>query len=253
VPGIVTSSAGHEIGDNDDVEALRAQIAELRRERARTASQLRKTLQKCEEDSARMEHAEALLAEVEQQAVTWDLVVKQLEPQVEAAIEELRAELSALDHPKGNGSPEESSYEAEKELRLAAEARCLELEAALRTASTEAQLLSKGHSITSLLDNSVSAGQCYPNLAHAAAQRQLCEQQRLHAEEMRDLVGALSQQMQEKDIELEQELDAFLGSGLSRLVDALRGEGLIRGKPKPLTRDPLRAARLRAQLLPQMI
>eukprot|EP00435_Cladocopium_sp_Y103_P030135 s242_g7.t1 len=87
-----------------------------------------------------------------------------------------------------------------------------------------------------------------PEVKNATLFRELYKQKQMHLAAMRELVAATSQQIQEREAELDEEFDVLLGSGLPKLLAALKTEGIIRNC-RDLKEDPDRAARLRALLL----
>jgi len=171
---------------------------------------------------------------------------------LEGEAQRLRAELDEFLQPRAAGADDllpPLSFETEHTLLLAAEEQRRVLRARLAALAAAAE---GGHAeLPPLLEDGDTADEkTFPRLRlnAVAAHRTLHGLRREHRRELQELVADMAQQLRERDVELQTELDGLLGSGLPRLLDALQDEGLVRkkGRPKP---DPDRAARLRTALL----
>lgn len=263
-------------------EALRERIASAQRERTRLLRQLKQTARRRDEERSRAEQGEAALAELQGRSTDlmdkvvvaeakareaergergWRGILEETSKdralaQVAAAqmaeahvaeVEKLRAELQGT-LKNGNNGDGPGSFESERSRRVTAEERGRELMAQLEASVSSLLPVLDADDLPDLFEYDEDPRRPRLRVASAEIHRQLHAQQRQHLRDMRDLVSALTQQIWERDLELQAELDGVLGSGLPALLEALKAEGLVRAFKRPAP-DPSRTARLQAALL----
>merc|ERR1711933_219280 len=98
------------------------------------------------------------------------------------------------------------SFEAERERRVLAEERCLQLEQALTLSHTQLMPILSAADLPPL----GAANGTLPALENLEIHRQLHMEQKRHMTELRDLTATVSAQLQEQDLEVERELSMLL-------------------------------------------
>lgn len=257
-------------------EALQKKLTELRREKTRAAQKVKHLTRRVEEETVKeqqgasqleelryrseelkkmfhkkkveTERAEAAAKTAEekanalmrQSAAIQDEVAQQRHDlQLEAAT--LREQLETLQ--KKRNSVSRSSFASCRHKRIAAEHRRKELSHELMAIASSLQAPEGLKPVPPLFQPTGA-----PEVRNATLFRELYKQKQMHLAAMRELVAATSQQIHEREAELDEEFDILLGSGLQKFLAALKQEGIIRQYPE-LKEDPDRAARLRASLL----
>mmetsp|Transcript_25216 Transcript_25216/g.40923 ORF Transcript_25216/g.40923 Transcript_25216/m.40923 type:complete len:399 (+) Transcript_25216:2-1198(+) len=155
--------------------------------------------------------------------------------------------LSAMEGPVDADTlleKQRSSFASWRGQRMAAEQRRRELQLELMGIASSLQAPEGMKPVPPLFQPSGA-----PEVKNATLYRELYKQKQMHLAAMRELVAATNQQIQEREAELDEEFDVLLGSGLPKLLTALKTEGIIRHDLRHLKEDPDRAARLRASLL----
>ncbi|CAJ1363886.1 unnamed protein product [Effrenium voratum] len=253
-------------------EGLQKRVAELKKEKARAAQKAKHLQRRVEEEGGKEASASSRLAELrqrsselrkmlqEKKAITqkaedsekaarhqYQGLAKrkaQLQQEVAQQNEQLKAEaqtmqeqLEAMRRKRLDGS--RTSFATARHKRLQAEKRRTELQ--LKLVAISRSLQPKG--VPPLFtEKGVLDARC------ALLFRELYKQQQMHLAAVRELVAATSQQIQEREAELSEELDSLLGRGLPKLLESLRTEGIIKQYPT-LPDDPERIARLRVNPL----
>lgn len=162
-----------------------------------------------------------------------------------ARVEHLRAQLAAARRTSAG-----RSVEAERQRRLAADERCMVLQAASSYVLGE---WGSPEAMGQLLRGD-SCGSCGSAAAddrvEALGDRVLQLEAAAHREEKSRLLACCNEELAQKSGRPSPD-DAFDGESLARLLATLEGEGLCvtKAAPSSALRDPRRAARLRRQLL----
>lgn len=257
-------------------EALQKRVAELKREKARAAQKVKHLSRRVEEETAKEQQSSLQLEELRRRSAELKSMCQKKKSEAEKAeaaargaeekanalmrqsaelqdevaqhrqelqqeADTLREKLETLRQKRMGVS--RSSFASCRQKRIAAEQRRKELQLELMGIASSLQAPEGLKPVPPLFQPSGA-----PEVKNATLFRELYKQKQMHLAAMRELVAATSQQIQEREAELDEEFDVLLGSGLPKLLTDLKTEGIIRNC-RDLKEDPDRAARLRASLL----
>eukprot|EP00933_Yihiella_yeosuensis_P035007 TRINITY_DN2848_c0_g1_i11.p1 TRINITY_DN2848_c0_g1~~TRINITY_DN2848_c0_g1_i11.p1 ORF type:complete len:254 (+),score=69.04 TRINITY_DN2848_c0_g1_i11:342-1103(+) len=227
----------NEVRKHAKVAAMR--LAELRRNASKAKE--KENASKAKAEAASNGEADR---EKESRPSAADLEATRLKSEIEA----LRKErLAAAGSRSSNG---QASFEAEFHKRLEAEQNCQEVEKEMQASIMDKfRPALKGLALPIALESDRD-GTTRLSLENAMTLRRLYQKQQKHGFEIRDLMAVLDQQIRDRTIEQEAELDCVFGQGLPRLLAALKEEGFVSQYREPAVTPEL-TKRLRQALCPK--